>query len=323
MKAAVRSKYGLPGDLTIKELEIPSPKKDEVLIKVYATTVNRSDCHVLSGKPFFMRFFTGLFKPRESIIGSDFTGQVHAIGSNVRSFKPGDKIMGFGGVFGCGSHAQYFTLPESKAIESMIIMPGKLTYEEAAACLEGAFYSGSTMLQLKPKAGQKALVYGATGAIGSSSVQFLKSFGVYVTAVCGGENFALVRSLGADKLIDYKTQDFTKDNEQYDFIFDDVGKTSFLKCKPLLTKKGTYSFANGLGNLLFALITPLFGGKKVIFLPPKNVKATLSFIKELIEKENFKPVIDRKYPLDKITEAYVYVASGQKIGNVIITMDDF
>ena len=323
MKAAVRSKYGLPGDLTIKELEIPSPKKDEVLIKVYVTTVNRSDCHVLSGKPFFMRFFTGLFRPRESIIGSDFTGKVHATGSDVRSFKPGDKIMGFGGVFGCGSHAQYFTLPESKAIESMIIMPEKLTYEEAAACLEGAFYSGSVMMQLKPKAGQKALVYGATGAIGSSSVQFLKSFGVYVAAVCGGENFALVRSLGADKLIDYKTQDFTKDNEQYDFIFDDVGKTSFLKCKQLLTKKGIYSFANGLGNLFFAFLTPLFGGKKVIFLPPKNVKATLSFIKELVEKGNFKPVIDRKYPLDKITEAYVYVASGQKIGNVIITMDDF
>jgi len=321
MKAAVRSKYGLPGDLAIKELEIPTPKENEVQIKVYATTVNRSDCHVLSGKPFFMRFFTGLFKPRESIIGSDFTGQVHTIGSNVRSFKPGDRIMGFGGVFGCGSHAQYFTLPESKAIESMIIMPEKLTYEEAAACLEGAFYSGYTMMQLKPKAGQKALVYGATGAIGSSSVQFLKSFGVYVTAVCGGENFALVRSLGADKLIDYKTQDFTKDNEQYDFIFDDVGKTSFLKCKQLLTKKGIYTFANGLENFFLALITPLFGGKKVIFLPPKNVRGTLSFIKELIEKGNFKPVIDRKYPLDKIAEAYVYVASGQKIGNVIITMD--
>jgi len=321
MKAAVRSKYGLPGDLAIKELDMPGPKEDEVLIKVYATTVNRSDCHVLSGKPFFMRFFTGLFKPKESIIGSDFTGQIHAVGSNVRSFNPGDKIMGFGGVFGCGSHSQYFTLPESKAIESMIIMPEKLTYEEAAACLEGAFYSGSTMLQLKPTAGQKALVYGATGAIGSSSVQFLKSFGVYVTAVCGGENFALVRSLAADKLIDYKTQDFTKDNEQYDFIFDDVGKTSFFKCKHLLKKKGTYSFANGLENFFLALITPLFGGKKVIFLPPKNVKGTLSFIKELIEKGKFRPVIDRKYPLDKITEAYVYVASGQKIGNVIITMD--
>lgn len=322
MKAAVRSKYGLPGDLTIKELEIPTPKEDEVLIRVYATTVNRSDCHVLSGKPFFMRFFTGLLKPRASIIGSDFAGQVHAVGSNVRSFKPGDKIMGFGGVFGCGSHAQYFILSESKAIESMIIMPEKLTYEEAAACLEGAFYSGSTMMQLKPKAGQKAMVCGATGAIGSSSVQFLKYYGVYVTAVCGGENFALVRSLGADKLIDYKTQDFTKDNEQYDFIFDDVGKSSYFKCKPLLTKNGAFTSSGGIEYLFLALITPIFGGKKVIFLPPKNVKTTLSFIKELVEKGNFKPIIDRKYPLEKIADAYVYVASGQKIGNVIITMYD-
>lgn len=160
------------------------------------------------------------------------------------------------------------------------------------------------------------------GAIGSSSVQFLKYYGVYVTAVCGGENFALVRSLGADKLIDYKTQDFTKDNEQYDFIFDDVGKSSYFKCKPLLTKNGAFTSSGGIEYLFLALITPIFGGKKVIFLPPKNVKTTLSFIKELVEKGNFKPIIDRKYPLEKIADAYVYVASGQKIGNVIITMYD-
>lgn len=321
MKAAVRTKYGLPGDLSIEELPVPTPKGDEVLIKVYATTVNRSDCHVLSGKPFFMRFFTGLFKPRASIIGSDFTGQVQSVGSSVQSFKPGDKIMGFGGVFGCGSHAQYFTLTEKKAIESMIMMPERLTYEEAAACLEGAFYSGSTMMQLKPTAGQKAMVYGATGAIGSSSVQFLKHFGVYVTAVCGAENFDLVRSLGADKLIDYKTQDFTKDNEQYDFIFDDVGRTGFLKCKPLLNKKGLFSSSGGFEYMIMALITPIFGGKKVIFLPPKNVRSTLLFIRELIETGRFRPVIDRSYPFEKIAEAYKFVASGQKIGNVIITMD--
>lgn len=321
MKAAVRSKYGLPGDLCIKELDIPAPREDEVLIKVHATTVNRSDCHVLSGKPFFMRFFTGLFKPRASVTGSDFTGQIHAAGVAVRSFKPGDKIMGFGDVFGCGSHAQYFILPEKKAMESMVIMPEKLTYEEAAACLEGAFYSGSTMMQLKPTPGQKALVNGATGAIGSSSVQFLKYYGVYVTAVCGAENFGLVSSLGADKLIDYKTQDFTKDNELYDYIFDDVGKASFLRSKPILKKNGVFSSSGGIKYLFLALITKPFGGKKVIFLPPKNIKATLSFIKELIGKGSFRPVIDRKYPLEKIVEAYQYVAAGQKIGTVIITMN--
>jgi NADPH:quinone reductase-like Zn-dependent oxidoreductase len=321
MKAAVRSKYGLPGDLTIKELDIPTPKDDEVLIRVYATTVNRSDCHVLSGRLLFMRLFTGLFKPRSSIIGSDFAGKIAAVGSSVQSFKAGDKIMGFGGVFGCGSHAQYFILPETKAIKAIILMPGNITYDQAAACLEGAFYAASGINQLKLKAGQKALVYGATGAIGSSYVQFLKNYGVYITAVCSSENTELVRSLGADKVIDYRTDDFTKDSEQYDFVFDAVGKSSFVKCKKLLKKNGIYTSSNGLINILWLFITPIFCGKKVVFSPPKSIKEGLDFIKNLIEKGNFRPVIDRKYPIDKIAEAFTYVASGQKIGNVIITMD--
>ena len=321
MKAAVRTKYGLPGDLTIKELPIPIPKDNEVLIRVYASTVNRSDCHVLSGRPLFMHLFTGMLKPKELIIGTDFTGQVEAVGVTVRAFKPGDKIMGFGGGISCGSHAQYFVLPESKASECMILMPGNLNYEQAAACLEGTFYAASCINQLKPKAEQKALVYGATGAIGVAYVQFLKYYGLYVTAVCGAENFDLVRSLGADKLVDYKTQDFTKDNEQYDYVFDAVGKTNFFKCKPLLNKKGLFSWSAGLENLLLAMITPLFGGKKVYFRTPKDIAGELNFIKGLVEKGIFKPVIDRKYPLSKIAEAYTYVASGQKIGNVIITMD--
>ena len=321
MKAAVRSKYGLPGDLTIKELDIPTPKDDEVLIRVHATTVNRSDCHVLSGKPFFMRLFTGLFKPRSSIIGSDFTGEIAAVGSQVKSFKAGDKIMGFGGGFGCGSHAQYFILPERKATKAIVPLPSNLTYDEAAACVEGAFYAASVIMGLKPAAGQKALVYGATGAIGSSYVQYLKNYGIYITAVCNGENTELVRSLGADKIIDYKKEDFTKDNERYDIVFDAVGKSSFLKCKKLLKKKGVYTSSGGAINMLWLFITPLFGGKKVVFFIPKSFNAVLIFIKDLVEKGKFKPVIDRKYPLEKIAEAYTYVASGQKIGNVIITMD--
>jgi NADPH:quinone reductase-like Zn-dependent oxidoreductase len=318
MKAAVRSTYGLPGDLSIKELDIPTPKGNEALIRVHATTVNRSDCHVLSGRPFFMRLFTGVFKPRAFIIGSDFAGQIEAVGPAVQSFKAGDKVMGFGGVFGCGAHAQYFTFPETKGI---IAMPGNLIYDQAAACLEGAFYAASAILQLKPKAGQKALVYGATGAIGSSYVQFLKYYGVYVTAVCSGENSELVTSLGADKVIDYKTDDFTKDNEQYDYVLDAVGKSSFVKCRRLLKKNGIFTSSMGLINIFWALITPLLGGKKVDFLPPKDVKTGLNFIKDLVEKGSFQPVIDRKYPLEKISEAFKYVATGQKIGNVIITMD--
>ena len=321
MKAAVRSNYGLPGDLTVKDLGMPTPKEDEVLIRVHATTVNRSDCHVLSGKPFLMRLFTGLFKPRASIIGSDFTGEIAATGSIVQSFKTSDKIMGFSGAFGCGSHAQYFILPEKKASKIIVPMPGNMSYDEAAACLEGAFYA-SWIVKLKPKAGQKALVYGATGAIGSAYVQFLHSYGVYITAVCGAENTELVKSLGANKVIDYKNNDFTKDDEQYDFVLDGVGKTSFIQCKKLLKQKGVFSSSNGAINLLWALITPLFGGKKVAFPAGLTIKAGLSFIKGLVEKGKFKPVIDRKYPLDKIAEAYVYVASGQKIGNVIITMDN-
>jgi len=322
MKAAVRSKYGLPGDLCIKELDIPTPKDDEVLIRVYASTVNRSDCHVLSGKPFFMRLFTGLFKPRSLIIGTDFAGQIESVGSAVQSFKAGDKIMGFGGGLGCGAHAQYFILPEVKAKKVMITMPPNLTYEEAAACMEGAFYAAAQINPLKPKPGQKALVYGATGAIGSSYVQFLKYYGASVTAVCRDENRELISSLGADKVIDYTKEDFTKDKERYDFIFDAVGKSSFFKCKRLLKKKGVYTSSGGFENFLLLFITPLFGGKKVVFNFAQSITTELNFIKDLVVNGNFRPVIDRKYPLDQIAEAYRYVATGQKIGNVIITMND-
>jgi NADPH:quinone reductase-like Zn-dependent oxidoreductase len=321
MKAAVRSTYGLPGDLSIQELEMPTPKDDEVLIRVHATTVNRSDCHVLSGKPFVMRLFTGLFKPRSSIGGSDFAGQIEATGSAVQSFKAGDKIMGFSGGFACGSHAQYFLLPETKAKKIIVPMPAGITCEEAAACLEGAFYAASIIIGLKPRPGQKALVYGATGAIGSSYVQFLKYYGAYITAVCAAENGELVKSLGADRIIDYKTSDFTKDSEEYDFVFDAIGRSSFFKCKRLLKKQGIYTSSGGAENLLLIFITPLFGGRKVLFPRPVRIIEGLRFIKELIEKGKFKPVIDRKYPIDKIAEAYTYVATGQKIGNVIITMD--
>jgi NADPH:quinone reductase-like Zn-dependent oxidoreductase len=320
MKIAFRTTYGLQGVLSIKEVETPVPNDDEVLVKVYAATVNRSDCHILTGKPLLMRLFTGLFKPRLSTTGTDFAGQVEATGKNVTSFKPGDRLMGFsGGLLGIASHAQYFLLTETKAKKVTVSIPPALSFEEAAACMEGAFYAaGNTLLDLRP--GQKVLVYGATGAIGSAYVQFLKSYGMYVTAVCRGEHEELVRSLGADKVIDYTKTDFTKDTELYDFVFDAVGKSSFMKCKPLLEKKGIYTSAGGVENLLLILITPLFGGKKVVFKPIKNIKAGLDFIKKLVEEGKFRPVIDRTYPLEKIAEAFTYVASGQKVGNVVITM---
>ena len=320
MKAAIRSKYGVD-NLSIKELDIPVLKEDEVLIRVHATTVNRSDCHVISGKPFVMRFFTGLFKPRRSIIGTDFAGEIEAVGVGVHSFKAGDK-MGFGGAFGCGSHAQYFTLEVDKAEKMMIAMPHGMSYNEAAACLEGAVYASIQIIPLDLRPGQKALVYGATGAIGCAYVQFLKSYGMYVTAVCRGEHRQLVTLLGADKVIDYEKEDFTKDKEKYDFVFDAVGKTSFFKCKKLLKKKGCFTSSGGWINFFLIIITPLLGGKKVFFSFTIRISTALRFIKNLIEQGRFRPVVDRIYPLDKIVEAYHYVASGQKVGNVIITMDN-
>lgn len=229
--------------------------------------------------------------------------------------------MGFGGGLGCGSHAQYFSFPESKATKLIIPLPVNINYVEAAACLEGAVYAGMQVLGSKPQAGQKAMVYGASGAIGCAYVQLLKSFDVSVTAVCRIEQAELMRILGAEKIIDYTKQDFTKDDERYDMVFDAVGKTSFVKCKKLMKKNGIFSSSNGLINFLWMLITPFFGGKKVVFHFSFRIKETLEFIKGLIEEGKFVPVIDRKYPLENIVDAYKYVATGQKIGNVIITMD--
>jgi NADPH:quinone reductase-like Zn-dependent oxidoreductase len=264
-----------------------------------------------------MRLFTGLFKPRLSATGCDLAGEIEAIGKNVTSFKVGDRVMGIGGIFDCGSHAQYLALPETKGL---VKMPDDISFEEAAACCEGTFYAGSFARVFKIEAGKKVLVYGATGAIGSAYVQLLKSRGLYVTAVCRGEHFELVKSLGADKVVDYTTTDFTKDEEKYDLVLDAVGKSSFLKCKRLLTKKGIFTSSGGVENALWALVTPLFGGKKVIFPPPMHVKATLEFVKSQIKEGKFRPLIDRVYPLEKIAEAFDYVSSEQKLGNVVVTM---
>jgi len=318
MKAAVRYKYGPPAEvLTIKEFDKPTPKDNEVLIKVHAASANRTDHYILIGQ-LIMRLFIGLFKPKKPFIGSDFAGEVEAIGSAVTSFKVGDKVMGFSGMLRSGSLAEYFVFPESKGI---VLMPSNMSYEQAAGCVEATFYAAYGIIHLKPKAGQKALVYGATGAIGSADIQILKYYGVYVTAVCGGEHIELVRSLGADKIIDYKTQDFTKDEERYDFIIDAVGKASFMKCKHLLKKHGQYLPSDGFVNIFLVPLTKLFGGKKVLFNAPGDIKGTLNFIKEIVEQGKFKPLIDKIYPFEKIAEAFTYVGTKQKIGNVIIKID--
>jgi NADPH:quinone reductase-like Zn-dependent oxidoreductase len=323
MKAIVYTKYGPPDVLQLKEVEKPTPKDNEVLMKIHATTVNRTDCATIRAIPFFARFFTGLFKPKKQIPGTEFAGKIEEIGKNVTSFKIGDKVFGFDDQ-GSGSHAQYMTISEDKAIT----IPKNITYEQAAASTEGAHYAYNFINKVNIKSGHKVLVNGATGAIGSAAVQLLKYFGVNVTAVCNTKNIELVKSLGVDKIIDYTKEDFTKDDQKYNFVFDAVGKSSFFKCKQLLQPGGVY-ISSDLGymsqNVFLPLITPIIkpiiGNKKTVFPMPVDVRRSLLLIKELIEKGKFKAVIDRKYPLEQIVEAYRYVEKGQKTGNVVINVE--
>jgi NADPH:quinone reductase-like Zn-dependent oxidoreductase len=318
MKAAVRLEYGSPSVLSVREIERPTPRDNEVLVRVYATTVNRTDCHVLSGRPFAMRLFTGLLRPRREVTGSDFAGLIEETGKAVTSFKVHDRVMGFQGVFGGGCHAQFLTFAESGP---MTLIPTHMPYDQAAACLEGAIYAVNGVMALDPRPGQTALVNGATGAIGSSMVQLLKYHGVEVTAVCGSENRDLVMSLGATRVIDYRTEDFTKDDKRYDFVLDAVGMSTFSRSKRLLKPAGVYTSSGGFQNLFLALGTRFWRGKRVVFPPPRDLKASLRLIRDLAEEGKFKPVIDRKYLLEQIVDAFQYVASGNKIGSVIIPID--
>lgn len=321
MKASIYTRYGSPDVLTIKEIATPIPNDTEVLVKVYASTVNRTDCAMLRAKPFIMRFMTGLLKPKRPTLGTDFAGRIEAVGKAVTSFKPGDRVYGFDDM-GLSSHAQYLTIAETKALS---VMPENLSYEAAAASCEGAHYAYNFVNKVGLKSGQRVLINGASGAIGSAAVQILKHFELDITAVCNTQSMALLRPLGADQVIDYTKEDFTKMGGQYDFIFDAVGKSSFSKCKPLLKPRGIY-ISSELGwmaqNLFLALLTPLFGGKKVIFPIPVDLKGSMLFIKKLIELNQFKAIIDRQYALEQIAEAFTYVESGQKTGNVVIVVHE-
>ena len=320
MKAAVQTRYGAPEVVRICEVEKPTAKDNEVLVKVHATTVNRTDCACRAAKPFFMRLFTGLTRPRATILGNEFAGVVEALGSGVASFKIGDRVFGYNeGPF--GAHAEYMSIPQDG---SLATMPSNVTFEEAAPGTEGSHYALSHIRAAKVRTGQEVLVYGATGAIGSAAVQLLKSLGANVTAVCDTANVELVRGLGADRVIDYTAEDFTTVEQRYDVILDSVGKSNFGQCKGLLKPRGIY-LSSELGphaqNPFLALIAPLHGGKKVLFPIPKHDQEMVGYFKELIESGAFKPVIDRTYPLEQIVEAYRYVETGQKIGNVVISIE--
>jgi len=319
MKAIIHTRYGPPEVLQLKEIPKPVPKDNEVLIKIYATTVNRTDCGFRSAEYFISRFFSGLFRPNNQTLGNEFAGEIETIGKAVKSFKPGDKVFGYNDIT-FGANAEYMTMAEEAYITTM---PPSITYEEAAPITEGAHYALCDIRAAKIKSGQKVLVNGATGAIGSAAVQLITYFGAEVTAVCNTKNIALVKSLGARVVIDYTQQDFTKLDTTFDVVFDAVGKSSFGKCKPLLKKNGIY-ISTELGymsqNPFLALITPLFGGKKVLFPLPSISKEDVEFLKELVVTKKFKPVIDRSYPLEQIIEATRYVETGEKTGNVVITV---
>lgn len=321
MKAAIHTKYGPPEVVKIMDVPKPTPLGNEVLVRVYASTVNRTDSGFRSAEYFISRFWSGLFRPKQQILGCEFAGVVEAVGSDVRNFKKGDRVFGFDDQK-FGGHAEYLAISENSAVDTI---PDKLTFEQAAPLLEGAHYALCDIRASKIKSGQKAMVYGATGAIGSAAVQLLKAMGVVVTAVCNSKNTELVKSLGADTVIDYQKEDFTQTNDKFHFIFDAVGKSSFGACKPLLTDKGIYvstELGKNAENVFLALLTPVFKRKKVIFPIPVIEKQDVAFIKGLVENGSFKPVTDREYRLEQIVEAYKYVESGQKTGNVILKITD-
>jgi len=319
VKAAVHTRYGPPDVVQIADIPRPSTTDNDILVRVYATTVNRTDCGYRAAKPFIVRLFSGLRKPRATVLGNEFAGRVESVGSVVTSFEVGDRVFGYcEGSF--GAHAEYLSIPHDSPIA---IMPSNLSYEEAAPGTEGAHYALAFITRGKISKGQHVLVNGATGAIGSAAVQLLKSVGADVTAVCHTENVALVKRLGADRVIDYATQDFTAGDDFYDVIIDAVGKSTFGRCKHLLKERGIY-LSSDVGpyaqNLLLALLTPLLRGRRIVFPLPQQNAQIVAYLKELMETGKFTAVIDRRYSLDKIVEAYQYVESGRKVGNVVITV---
>lgn len=321
MKAVIHKKYGPPEVAQYVDWKKPQPKANEVLVEIYAATVNRTDSGFRSAEYFISRFWSGLFRPKFPILGCEFAGVVVEVGAEVSSFQMGDRVFGYNDKT-FGAHAEFIAIAETDAIATM---PDNLGFDQAAALTEGAHYALADIRAAKVQSGQQVMVYGATGAIGSAAVQLLKYFGAHVTAVSNTQNLDLVKNLGADVVIDYQTQDFTKTDQRFEFIFDAVGKSSFANCKPLLTEKGIY-ISTELGkygvNVLLALTTPLWGGKKLLFPLPSINQQDVLFLKKLAELGVFRPVIDRYFQLSQLVEAYTYVQSGQKTGNVIIRVKE-
>jgi NADPH:quinone reductase-like Zn-dependent oxidoreductase len=319
MRAVVYDRYGPPEVLRLEEVERPVPKDDEVLIKVHASTVNRTDTGLRSAEYFISRFLTGLLRPKRKIPGTELAGIVEAVGPAVTEFDVGDHVFGVSART-AGAHAEFICLPEGAPLAHK---PTGMTFEEAAAVPDGVILALSYLTRVDLRKRRKILIYGASGSIGTAGVQLAKHVEADVTAVCNTKNVELVRSLGADRVIDYTQEDFTRNSETYDFIFDAVGKLSYQRCRGSLKPGGIYG-STDLGphwqNPFLALWTSRIGDKKVLFPIPRYTKQDVLFVKELIEAGKYRAVIDRRYPFEDVVEANRYVETGQKTGNVVLTV---
>jgi NADPH:quinone reductase-like Zn-dependent oxidoreductase len=318
MKASIRRNYCSPNQIKIEQVEKPIPKDNQVLIKVYSSTVNRTDCAILTAKPFIMRFFLGLFKPNKIIVGTDFAGEIVSVGKKVEFLTIGNRVFGFNDL-GSESQAEYLTINAN----SVYPIPKGIDFKQAAASLEGAHYAYSFINKVNIQSGQHILILGATGGIGSALLQFVRPYDVRITASSNTKNIELIQNLGAHNVFDFTTEDYTKNKSKYDFIFDTVGKSTFGKCKPLLNKNGVY-ISSELGPYAQNIFFPLFNSisnKKVIFPTPYQTTETIPFIISQLGNGNFKPVIEKEYLLEEISKAYEYVIKGEKTGNIIIQVN--
>jgi NADPH:quinone reductase-like Zn-dependent oxidoreductase len=317
MRAAVNTRYGSPDVVEVRDIAKPAPKPNEVLVAVHATTVNRSDCGFLRAHPFPMRAFTGLMAPKRHVLGMDFAGVVEAVGADVTRFRPGQRVFGVMSWGLLGAHAEYLCSPERGYIAEL---PANVSFEQGVVG-EGAIYAHACLRSLGLKQGRKIMIYGASGAIGVAAVQLARALGAEVTAVVATRHVDMARAIGANAVIDYKTEDFTKGEPVFDCIMDAVGKASYTRCRKLL-KPGAPFIATDMGpggqTLRLALWSALTGDRRVLIAAPRRDEGFIDYLRDLMERGAFRAVIDRRYPLAAIVEAYKYVEQGQKTGIVVI-----
>jgi NADPH:quinone reductase-like Zn-dependent oxidoreductase len=319
VRAAVRTRYGPPEVVRVREVPTPAIGPRDLLVRVHMTTVNRTDCGIRAAKPFFIRGFTGVLRPKASILGGEFAGVVESAGPDVTSFETGARVFGFSEDL--GAHAEYLRMAEDGPVATI---PDDLSFEQAAPSTEASYYALTIVRAANVRSGQRVLVNGATGAIGSAAVQLLKQRGAVVTAVCDTPNVELVRGLGADRIIDRNVTDFTRDEERYAAVVDAVGKSTFGRCRRLLEPHGQY-LSSDLGPFwttpLLALLTRFVGDKRArLPVGPDRDRVVIEHLRGLLESGAFRPVIDRRYSLEEIVDAYRYVETGRKVGNVLITV---